>query len=487
MRRRTTRFSPVLTALGVCCLLVLAGCSTVTKGNGSPQREQLAPDASASSLPITDDGHTSFDQLVRNSLTDVEEFWNAAYPSLSGGAPLKPLAGGVFSVETGKPDLNNACMKAQPKAADNNAFYCRLDDTFAYDRVGLVKIITDKLGVNFAPLVFAHEFGHLIQNRLDKSDHASIYLETQADCASGAFMAAESGVGTVKLKNIHFGIDPTNLDALMVGMILLRDYSPHSATDSGTHGDGFDRISAFADGFSNGVKYCYSDDWYVRKFTERAYASDTDYKSGGNETLAQVTDPSPGTTAGAGGGGLQPSLNAFWTRAFKTINKTFKPVTIKQAESPPCGPKGSEFNYCPSDNTVYFSPDFASSAYYSVPVLVQDPATKIVSIKQNSAADYALGAMFAYGWGLAVRSQLGLSTTTAAGLVGASCYVGAYSKTINAADLKGFALSPPDMDEATVAVLRIVGQNTALGDRNTTGFQRISAFKKGYFGSLTAC
>ena len=38
-----------------------------------------------------------------------------------------------------------------------------------------------------------------------------------------------------------------------------------------------------------------------------------------------------------------------------------------------------------------------------------------------------------------------------------------------------------------MAVLRIVNQSTALGDRNTTGFQRINAFKKGYFGSLTAC
>jgi predicted metalloprotease len=487
MRRTTARCSPVFTALAVCCLLVLAGCSTVTKGTGSPQREQLAPNVAASSLPIKDDAHTAFDQLVRNSLTDVQQFWTAAYPSLSGGAALRPLAGGIYSVETNKPDEANACMKAQPTAANNNAFYCRLDDSFAYDRVGLVKIIADKLGQNFVPLVFAHEFGHLIQNRLGKSDHASIYLESQADCASGAFMAAEAGIGTVKLKNIHFGLSPTNLDALMLGMILLRDYSPHSASDTGTHGDGFDRISAFSDGFSNGVKYCYSDAWYTRKFTERAYATDADYRSGGNETLAQVINPAPAASTG-GGGGLQPSLNAFWSRAFKTINKTFKPVSIKQASNPPCGPKGAEFNYCPSDNTVYFSTDFANAAYYSVPVLVQDPATKIVSIKQNSAADYALGAMFAYGWGLAVRSQLGLSTSTAAGLLGASCYVGAYSKTINLADAKAtFTLSPPDMDEATVAVLRIVGQNDALGDRNTTGFQRISAFKKGYFGSLTGC
>lgn len=487
MRRWTARRAPVMSLLALCCLLVSVGCSTVAKGSGSPQRVQLAPDASAASLPIIGDGHTRFDQLVRNALTDVEQFWNQAYPTLSGGSPLKPLAGGVYSVETNRPNLANACMKAQPKAANNNAFYCRLDDSFAYDRIGLVKIITDKLGANFVPLVFAHEFGHLIQNRLDKSDHASIYLESQADCASGAFMAAESGVGTVTLRNIHFGISPTNLDALTVGMILLRDYSPHSSADSGTHGDGFDRISAFSDGFSNGVKYCYSNDWYNRRFTERAYTSDTDYLSGGNESLAKVLDPAPATATGGGGGGLQPSLNDFWTRAFTTIKRTFKPVTIKQADHPPCGPNGSQFNYCASDNTVYYSKDFATSAYYSVPVLVQDPTTKIVSIQQNSAADYALGAMFAYGWGLAVRSQLGLSTSTAAGLLGASCYVGAYSKTINVDTAKGFELSPPDMDEATVAVLRIVGQNSALGDRNTTGFQRISAFKKGYFGSLTAC
>ena len=74
------------------------------------------------------------------------------------------------------------------------------------------------------------------------------------------------------------------------------------------------------------------------------------------------------------------------------------------------------------------------------------------------------------------------------GLIGASCYIGAYAKTINVVSTTlPFTLSPPDMDEATVAVLRIVNQNTALGDRNTTGFQRVSAFKKGYFGGLTAC
>ena len=483
-RSHTGRTRPA-TALLVCGVLLLAGCSAVVSGNGSPQRLVLAPDVAASAMPIKDDGGTNFDRLVRNSLSDVEEFWNQAYPGLSGGTALKPLSGGIYSVQTNKPDTANACMREQPKAANNNAFYCRLDDSFAYDRTGAVKIVADQLGQNFVPLVFAHEFGHLIQARLAKSDHPSIFLESQADCASGAFMAAESGVGTVDLKVRHFAIDPVNLDSLVVGMILLRDYQPHASTDQGTHGDGFDRVSAFSDGFTNGVKYCYSDDWYSRKYTERPFATQADYNDNGNEPLSAVVNP--GTTA-QGGGGLQPSLNAFWAKAFTSIHKTFKPVSVKQAGNPPCGPSGSQFNYCAADNTVYFSTAFANAAYYSVPVLAQDPTTGAITINEKGPGDFALGAMFAYGWGLAVRSQLGFSTNTAAGLLGASCYIGAYAETINVVSTAvPFTLSPPDMDEATVAVLRVVNQGTALGDRNTTGFQRVSAFKKGYFGGLTAC
>ena len=473
-----------LIALLACGVLLLAGCSTVVSGHGSPQRIALAPNVSAAAKPIKDDGGTNFDRLVRNALSDVEEFWSQSYPTLSGGAALKPLSGGIYSVETNKPDTANACMKQEPKSANNNAFYCRLDDSFAYDRIGAVKIVADKLGQNFVPLVFAHEFGHLIQARLGKSNHPSIFLESQADCASGAFMAAESGVGTVNLKVRHFAIDPVNLDSLVVGMILLRDYQPHASTDQGTHGDGFDRVSAFSDGFTNGVKYCYSNNWYSRKYTERPFVTQVDYNDNGNETLAQVTNAG----AAPAGGGLQPSLNSFWAKAFTTIKKTFKPVSIKEAAKPPCGPSGSQFNYCASDNTVYFSTAFANAAYYSVPVLATDKSTGLVTINENGPGDFALGAMFAYGWGLAVRSQLGYPTDTTAGLIGASCYIGAYAKTINVVSTTlPFTLSPPDMDEATVAVLRVVDQTTALGARNTTGFQRVSAFKKGYFGGLTAC
>jgi hypothetical protein len=39
------------------------------------------------------------------------------------------------------------------------------------------------------------------------------------------------------------------------------------------------------------------------------------------------------------------------------------------------------------------------------------------------------------------------------------------------------------MDEATSAVLSVVGTDQAFGARGTTGFERVQAFIKGYNGS----
>jgi predicted metalloprotease len=459
--------------------LVVSGCANTKSGSGKPSAEPIAPNVTAQQFPINGDGGTSFDQLARNALVDIEAFWTQAYPLVSNGAKFKPLSGGVYSVETNKPNTAEECMRRSPKAANNNAFYCPLDDAFAYDRTGLVKIITDKLGPNFAALVFAHETGHLIQDRLN-IDGPSIDIETQADCASGAFMAAEAGsmTSTIRLATRHFAIDPTNLDQTVLGMILLRDSRPQASTTEGAHGNGFDRMSAFSDGFNNGVKYCYSKDWSSRQFTERPYVSQDDYTNQGNLALSEILDPSAG---------LIPDLNRFWTTAFKSISRTFKPVAIKQADTPPCaGDSSTKFTYCASDNTVYYSLAAATAAYNSVPVIALN-ASNQVTIKENAPGDFALGAMFAYAWGMAVRSQFGQSTEGGDALLAASCYVGAYAKDVNTTQSTSFALSPPDMDEATVTVLKTVGGDNYFGMRNTTGFQRIKSFNTGYFGSLTKC
>jgi len=176
-----------------------------------------------------------------------------------------------------------------------------------------------------------------------------------------------------------------------------------------------------------------------------------------------VLDPTPSHD------GLLPNLNAFWRAKAKTIGKSWSDVAVVEADHPKCGATAqSDFGYCPDDNTVYYSHKIATSAY--------------------SFGDYALGTMFTYGWGLAVRHQLfQRSLDDKPALLAAGCYSGAYAKSVNVDNANGFALSPPDMDEAATAVMTLVGHPEAFGDRGTTGLDRIDSFTLGYFGDLPAC
>jgi predicted metalloprotease len=457
LRVRALVVVPIM-ALVMAMVMVLAACSGSVQGNGSLNATPLAPN---STLPVIGDGHTSFDQLAKNALADVMTFWQTNYPLISGGKPLPPLAGGIYSVVSSavnSVDRGNECIAQQPKAIANNAFYCVADDSVAYDRTGFLPQLAREFGPYFVALVFAHEFGHAIQARLDINSPSTIDRESQADCAAGAFTAS-----VLDFKSSHFRVSAAELDKVLVGYIQLRDPSGTSSTAEGSHGDGFDRLSALSDGIKNGVTYCYAKDWDNRTFTERPFTTDADYKSGGNEPEAEVLNASPT------GGGLQPSLNSFWAAAAKAAGKSWKNVSIAEAAHPPClAATTSQFNYCPDTNTVYYSQSIADKSYMY--------------------GDYALGTLFAYGWGLAVRHQLfALPMTGNAALLAAGCYAGAYSKSVNVTTTTGFELSPPDMDEATVAVLTMVGDPLAYGAQETTGLDRIQSFKTGYFGGLNAC
>jgi predicted metalloprotease len=464
-----------VTALVAVASVTLAACGTVS-GTGTAGAGALAANVPSSQLKIIGDGNTKFDQLARNALADVEEYWKQVYPTISGGKQLQPLRGGVYSVTTGHPNTANACMARQANAADNNAFYCPLDDSFAYDRTGLVGQLAQHFGPEMAMVVFAHEYGHMIQNRLG-IDRPSIFMESQADCAAGAFTAAEYRVAQPYVTSPHFGEKPPDLDRTIIGLILLRDSAPHSAEDTGTHGSGFDRGSAFSDGFHNGAKFCYSDDWANRQFTERPYTRDTDYAAGGNETLARLL---------SNAGGLFPDLNAYWAATFPKISggKAWQQVQIKQADHPPCADSSVQFGYCPNDNTVYYSQSIAEQVYNSVPD-VHISANGQLQFDENGPGDYALGTLFTVAFGMAALHQSGKAIDSSTALKTAVCYAGAYSENINvdasqAPRSAGFVLSPQDMDEATYAMLRSVNEPSVFGNRNTSGLDRINDFRKGY-------
>jgi predicted metalloprotease len=494
------RRAVVATLTGIATLLT--GCASVV--SGSPTLASV-PNAR---LPVHGSSGNAFDTEVTNAISDVIGFWQVQYPKIANGAALPKLTGGLWSVDGAQVIATEhapaavkgeACIAKQPTFVIDNAAYCPNDDSIIWDRSAdhLLPVLARNYGPALVAMVFAHEFGHAIQHRLGilNQQLPTIDTESQADCASGAFLA-----GALEGQAPHFHLTDSQVDRALEGYLQIRDSTPESPADI-SHGNGFDRLSAVENGIEHGVTYCYSSTYFsTRSFTERPFAKDSDDAAdNGNESLAQVLDAND-PTKDKNAGGLQPSLNQFWTKAATTIGKKFHAVTIAESAHPKCGSADegssgnvdSEFGYCPDDNTVYYSHSFAARAYDSLTTLQIEHGTADVSLLHNQPADFALGTLFAIGWGMAAWHQLfNGSVTDRTGLLTAICYTGAYAKTINVdtapSSQDSFLLSPPDMDEATSAMLNLVGLPQAYGARGTSGLERIQQFVTGYNGGLSAC
>jgi predicted metalloprotease len=467
-------------ALSLVLLLgLVTGCAQAVNGIGTI------------SLQVQGDSGGAFDTQAKAALLDVMGFWATTYPEIANGKPLPPLRGKLYSVDgdavvrTRQPPPSasaNKCLQQKLSFIVDNAAYCELDDSIIWDRGAnhLLPVLTAAYGPTLTALVFAHEFGHAIQKRLgiDISQLRTIDIESQADCAAGAFAAA-----ALAGKAPHFHITAADLDAALEGFLQVRDSTPNSPQDI-SHGDGFDRLNALQQGVHGGAAFCFSPSYlHNRTYTERGYVHDSDYIQGGNEPLETLLAP----------GGLTRDLNRFWTGVAKTDHKSFASVKLVQADHPACGSVSptSAFGYCPDDNTVYYAAAFAQQAYFSITVPTIDQDTGAIALVRNQPGDFALGMLISIGWAMAARHQFNGSTTTSThDLTAAICNAGAYAEDINRADYDPshpYLLSPPDMDEATSAVLGLVGLDRAYSARGTSGLQRVQAFVQGYDGGVTAC
>ena len=489
MTERTRRWARIV-AIAVSAVLTLAGCAVVLDGHASLGN---APNANIA-VKGSDNGH--FDTVTKNALSDIEAFWTTQFPKISGGRALPPLKGGFYSVdglkvaETGKltgPVRFNACAKKTTAFVIDNGAFCIMDDSISWDRAPthLFAQLAKKYGDLLIALIFAHEFGHAISYRMGvfNTPHPTVDTESQADCAAGAWAAS-----ALKGRAAHFrNVTAASLDSALEGFLDGRDGTPGTIQDI-SHGNGFDRLSAVADGIDMGPSYCFSKGYFAsRHFTERPFSDPNDYAQGGNSPLSSVLAP-PGTNA------FVKDLNRFWTAAAKTVNKTFKPVTIAEAAHPKCAPSGpAEFGYCASDNTVYYNRRFAQSVYYSLPGVSGNSSNGNITLVDNQPGDFALGVMFVIGWGMAVRHQLfNRSTSGKDALLSAVCYTGSYAKDVNITKAQSarktlIYLSPSDLDEAVSSMLDEVGTQAGFGSRGTSGLTRIQNFVQGYNKGLSSC
>ncbi len=233
-----------------------------------------APSGSASSR---------YDGDINATIADIQAYWTKTMPEVY-QQDYEPIPADrliPYSQSNPPPSCGGRGTTPYTEVA-GNAFYCSQGDFVAWDEQELLPKLRKQFG-NFAPaLVLAHEWGHAIQARVGFDTYQTIYLEQQADCFAGAWTAhVASGDASVQMND-------EDLDGALAGLLQLRDPSGIDGSQDGAHGNGFDRVGAFQDGYEGGAETCAAYQNNPPSITESGYTSEADYASGGDMSLADV-------------------------------------------------------------------------------------------------------------------------------------------------------------------------------------------------------
>ena len=395
----------------------------------------------------------STQQLVKAALADVDSFWRRSWSKVGTG-PYKTVSGGFYAYGDGS---TPPCAEDAQTVA-GNAFYCSEQDTIAWDEANLVPRLQKNYGNLGVGLVFAHEWGHAIQVRAGVTNEPTIFMEQQADCYAGAWVA------DARRRSDFFKVDDATLDTAMSGFLELRDpVGMTNANTPGAHGSAFDRIRAFQEGVDSGVAKCASYQLDQLPLVAIDYQTYDDYASGGNLPLADSVDLTV------------KDLQDYWTQHAADLGRSAKAVAPTVDVTGAAGPcKGAvslaaRVTYCPSTNTVSVPPDIAAKAH-------------------DKIGDFALSALIGAGWSTAVLDESGrLPSQQLAREKAANCLSGAWTRSVFDGDRQGaqLSLSPGDLDEAVAAMLG--SRSTSDPGATGTGFDRVTAYRQGFTDGVAAC
>ena len=399
-------------------------------------------------------------KVVRDAVTDVERYWSAAYPALSGGKPFEPVSGGYhpYTEQDPPPQCGPERWQYQP-----NAFYCSAGDFIAWDAQTLIPQLAADYGTLLVAVVVAHEYGHAVQLRLGLAEQATIVLEQQADCFAGSWIADV----TAGHSKAFAPPRAEQLDSTVAGLLSLRDQPGVSAQAPQAHGNAFDRVRALQEGVEQGPARCAAYRAGNLPVTEIPFSSADEAASGGDLPYGQAVTE------------LAGDAQEYWRRAYPQLAggaawKPLKVVPYDPADAPDCEdrqppgtqPTGAAF-YCPSGDFVAFdNRELGPQLYRHI---------------GDNAVGMLLGDLFAR----AAQTRRGQSADGRAGQLTVDCLAGSWGNDLlhrGAGD--GLRLSPGDLDEA-VAALLVFGR--AGGSGEASAFDRIGAFRNGVLGGLSAC
>jgi len=445
-RRAARRRSGTLSALAlVIVVAVVAGLA----GTGSA-------DANGAS------GGAHYSAGVDASIADIQQFWTDHLPDTYGvkyrSIPSDRLF--AFSESDPPPSCDAGGRGTTPyKDVKGNAFYCSSGDFIAWDEQVLFSKLRREFGDFAVALVLAHEWGHAIQARADTRLGATVYIEMQADCFAGAWTRhVANGAHT----SLRLGSD--DLDTALGGYLVFRDPVGTDGGQSGAHGNAFDRVSAFQDGYRGGVSACRSYEDSPPDVTETGFTSRQDAASGGNAPVDKIQKL------------VVDDVSDYWTR--KLGKRAPAPKVVAYRHSAPDCSGGSDggvlddgATYCSSTNTIAFDRAAFDQLYSDV-------------------GDFGAGMLLAAGWSSAVQHAEGQEIGTDTARLRADCLTGAWTGSVASGDRattdgRGAALSAGDLDEA-IRMFTVAGSGHQRTGRGSA-FTRVAAFRTGFTDGPGAC
>ena len=441
-----SRPTRALAALAAAVGLLLGACAESDLQLGQPGGTSSDLDPAASSS----------DEVIDIALDDLEVYWAERLPEVY-GVEYEPVAQFFpYGPTTPAPQCGPVGLDYEDVA--ENALYCPEEDIIAWDRVALMPQLQEDFGPLTVGVVMSHEFAHAIQARADV-DGDTVTLELQADCFAGAWVA------DVNDRIPVFDAGGDSLDRAIGGFLELRDSVGVGARDPQAHGSGFDRVSAFQEGYQDGNRACAAYEDEPPNVVAIPFQSRQDQLQEGNLPIDELIEP------------LLLDLESFYRTYFESLGETWQPIAGVFPVDPAtddveCGNEtlsGGDLElasfFCAADDTIYI-----------------DNAELVPAL--DEIGDFAVGGEIARQYAFAAQAQLDLfDDSTEEGRLHADCLTGVYTAAefLQRVPDQQLVLSPGDLDEILIAFLAI-GEDTG-----TTAFERTAAFRIGFVDGATAC
>jgi predicted metalloprotease len=406
-----------------------------------------------------------YDDFLKASLADVQDFWRETYPAVY-GATFPELTGGIWASYPDRAEVLPQGCGGTPDSgyiAQGNAFYCSQGDFIAYDDYDLIPNLVNEFGQSAVGVVFAHEFGHAIQSRVGVFNDSvpTVYWEQQADCFAGAWTAH---VARGESARLTFG--DQDIKAGLSAMVAVKDplTGEDVLTSSNAHGNAFDRVGAFENGFKGGGAACKDMETNPLPLLDLPFSTEDEANSGGNLPYDQILPA------------VEEDLTRFWTASVASFTApTITPYAHK-GPFPSCegiDESAYPFNavYCAATNEIFFDEGYAKTLY-------------------KTYGDFAVGYIISDSWSEGVQTQIGSNLTGEQRLLVDDCLTGAWTRDtvppeVIAPDDTRLYISPGDLDEAVETALL---SDAGIGNGEmASAFEKIDYFRAGVLGGIDEC